>query len=240
MVALVTKTQTYQVLRSGRRGHDCPGYKDTDLPVPAIWQKGPWLPWLQRHRRTRSCDLAERGHGCLGYKDTDLPGPAIWQKGPWLPWVQEQTLPSVYQRRTQAPCRPQALAAKLHMLLITVSRLTAGTSQQQFVNNTASQQHSLSTTQPVNNTARSTTQPVNNTAESTTQPVNNTACQAANNTTCQQHSLSTTQPGQQHSQVNNTGSQQHNTVNNTVRSTTQAVNNTTQSTTQSGQQHSPD
>lgn len=158
------------------------------------------MPWLQRHRLTRSCGLVEgamvaldtqiyqvrrsgrRGPGGPGYKDTDLPGPAIWQKGPWLPWVQEQTLPSVYQRRTQAPFRPQALAAKLHMLLITLSRLTAGTSQQQSVTNTASQQHSRVNSTACQQHSLSTTQPVNDTAckqqsQSTTQPVNNIVCQ---------------------------------------------------------------
>ena len=111
MIALVTKTQTYQFQRSGRRG---PGYKDrlttsgdladgalvalvtkTDLPGPAIWQTGPWLPWLlrQTYQVRRS---GRRGPGCPGYKDTDVPGPAIWQKGAMVALV---TKTQTYQVR---------------------------------------------------------------------------------------------------------------------------------------------
>ena len=100
-------TQIYQVLPFGRRGPGCSGYKDADLPGPAIWQKGPWLPWLQRHTLNRSGDLAEGALFALVTK-TDLPDPAIWQKWPWLPWLQRH-------RRT----RPCDLAEEVLVALVT-------------------------------------------------------------------------------------------------------------------------
>lgn len=171
MVVLVT--QIYQVLPFGRRGPGCSGYKDADLPGPAIWQKGPWLPWLQRHRLTRSCDLAEGAMVALGAgADSALSVPAP-HAGPL----------------SSTGAGGKAAHAVDHV--VQADRWNQST--------TVCQQHCQSTAQSVNNTARSTTQPVNNTAKSTTrlsitQPVKNKSCQAANNRACQQHSQSTTQP----------------------------------------------